>query len=83
MSATGHLTLAGQKSVMLLSILIDVMGFGVVIPILPYFAESFVAGTVLVGTAFLVSLYAGSSQNRPANSPPPHAHDPQLAPIFP
>jgi DHA1 family tetracycline resistance protein-like MFS transporter len=41
-----------QKAVILLTVLVDIIGFGIVIPILPYYVESFGAGAITVTAIF-------------------------------
>ncbi len=41
-----------QKAVILLTVLVDVIGFGIVIPVLPYYAQSFGAGPTTVTMLF-------------------------------
>jgi len=66
-----------QKAVILLTVLVDVIGFGIVIPILPYYAESFGASpttiTLLFSSfaffSFLSSPFLGALSDRVGRRP--------------
>jgi MFS family permease len=66
-----------EKAVIVMTVLIDVIGFGIVIPVLPYFAQSFGAGPTTISLlfssfaffSFLSSPYFGALSDRIGRRP--------------
>ena len=52
MTSTSSPAHSRERAIILLTVLVDIIGFGIVIPVLPYFAESFGAGPTVITLLF-------------------------------